>query len=97
MADSTSKARSLMNRDSSWLRASASGLGDASVPFPYDVHALFFSGDAITIENELHKAFADRRVNFMLGTLHRMGCSRCSGRRSGTLRRGARRAARSSA
>jgi hypothetical protein len=69
----------------------------ASVPFPYDVHALFFSGDAITIENELHKAFADRRVNFMLGTLHRMGCSRCSGRRSGTLRRGARRAARSSA
>ena len=38
-------------------------LGDASVPFHFDVHALFFSEDAITLENELHKAFADRRVN----------------------------------
>jgi hypothetical protein len=38
-------------------------LGDASVPFRYDVHALFFSDDAIDLENELHKAFADRRVN----------------------------------
>lgn len=38
-------------------------LGDASVPFRYDVHALYFSDDAITLENELHKAFSDRRVN----------------------------------
>ena len=38
-------------------------LGDASVPFPFDIHALFFSDDAVTLENELHKAFADRRVN----------------------------------
>ena len=38
-------------------------LGDASVPFPFDVHALFFSEDAVTVENELHHAFADRRVN----------------------------------
>ena len=38
-------------------------LGDASVPFLYDTHALFFSDDAITLENELHKAFAHRRVN----------------------------------
>ena len=38
-------------------------LGDASVPFLYDTHALFFSEDAISLENELHKAFADRRVN----------------------------------
>jgi hypothetical protein len=38
-------------------------LGDASVPFLYDTHALFFSDDAITLENELHKAFAGRRVN----------------------------------
>lgn len=38
-------------------------LGDASVPFRYDVHALFFSDDAVALENELHKAFADRRVN----------------------------------
>jgi hypothetical protein len=40
-------------------------LGDASVPFRYDVHALFFSEDAIALENELHKAFAHRRVNFV--------------------------------
>ncbi len=38
-------------------------LGDASVPFPYDVHDLYFSDDAITLENELHRAFAFRRVN----------------------------------
>ena len=40
-------------------------LGDASVPFRYDVHALFFSDDAVTLENELHKVFADRRVNLV--------------------------------
>jgi hypothetical protein len=40
-------------------------LGDASVPFRYDVHALFFSEDAVTLEAELHRAFADRRVNFV--------------------------------
>lgn len=40
-------------------------LGDASVPFRYDIHALFFSEDAIALEGELHKAFADRRVNFV--------------------------------
>jgi hypothetical protein len=40
-------------------------LGDASVPFRYDVHALFFSEDAIALESELHKAFAHRRVNFV--------------------------------
>jgi len=38
-------------------------LGDASVPFPFDVHALFFSEDAVAVEAELHRAFADRRVN----------------------------------
>ncbi len=38
-------------------------LGDASVPFPFDVHALFFSADAVTLENELHHAFASMRVN----------------------------------
>ncbi|MCY7413274.1 MAG: DUF4041 domain-containing protein [Salinibacterium sp.] len=40
-------------------------LGDASVPFRYDVHALFFSDDAVTLENELHQAFAERRVNLV--------------------------------
>jgi hypothetical protein len=38
-------------------------LGDASVPFPFDVHALYFSDDAVTLENELHNAFGDRRLN----------------------------------
>ena len=40
-------------------------LGDASVPFRYDVHAIHFSDDAVTLEHELHKTFADRRVNFI--------------------------------
>ena len=38
-------------------------LGDASVPFRFDVHALFFAEDAVTIENEMHSRLADRRVN----------------------------------
>ena len=38
-------------------------LGDASVPFPFDVHALYFSEDAVTLEAELHRAFATMRVN----------------------------------
>jgi len=38
-------------------------LGDASVPFRYDVHALFFSEDAVGIETELHRRFAARRIN----------------------------------
>ncbi|WP_414638432.1 GIY-YIG nuclease family protein [Actinophytocola sp.] len=38
-------------------------LGDASVPFPFDIHLLRFSEDAVALENELHKLFADRRMN----------------------------------
>ncbi|WP_350246550.1 GIY-YIG nuclease family protein [Rhodococcus sp. D-6] len=38
-------------------------LGDASVPFRFDVHALFFSEDAVTVEAELHETFSERRVN----------------------------------
>lgn len=38
-------------------------LGDASVPFRFDVHALFFSDDAVSIETMLHQAFADQRLN----------------------------------
>ena len=38
-------------------------LGGASVPFPFDVHALFFSADAVTLETELHHVFAPLRVN----------------------------------
>ena len=40
-------------------------LGDASVPFDFDVHALIFSDDAPKLENALHKAFADRRLNMI--------------------------------
>ncbi len=38
-------------------------LGDASVPFKFDIHALVFSSDAVALENHLHRALADRRVN----------------------------------
>lgn len=38
-------------------------LGDASVPFKFDVHALFFSKDAVTIESEMHSRLASKRVN----------------------------------
>ena len=40
-------------------------LGDASVPFHYDVHALIFSDDAVGLETSLHHALADSRVNFV--------------------------------
>jgi hypothetical protein len=38
-------------------------LGDASVPFRFDVHALFFSDDAVGIESRMHQRLADRRIN----------------------------------
>ncbi len=38
-------------------------LGDASVPFRFDVHALFFSEDAVSLEADLHAHFRSRRVN----------------------------------
>lgn len=38
-------------------------LGDASVPFPFDVHAMIYSEDAPALENALHKHFENRRVN----------------------------------
>jgi hypothetical protein len=38
-------------------------LGGASVPFRFDVHALFFSEDAVTLETQLHENFAGRAVN----------------------------------
>ncbi|MFD1719670.1 DUF4041 domain-containing protein [Georgenia deserti] len=40
-------------------------LGDASVPFRFDVHALFFADDAVGIESELHRRMADKRVNLI--------------------------------
>lgn len=40
-----------------------SELGNASVPFEFDIHALIMSEDAPKLENELHKLFMDHRVN----------------------------------
>lgn len=40
-------------------------LGDASVPFRFDVHAIFFSEDAVSLESELHKQFSALRVNWV--------------------------------
>lgn len=38
-------------------------LGNASVPFPFDVHGLIFSDDAVGLEHDLHTIFSDNRVN----------------------------------
>lgn len=38
-------------------------LSSASVPFPFDVHAMCYSDDAPALEHALHKRFSDRRVN----------------------------------
>jgi hypothetical protein len=38
-------------------------LSDASVPFNFDVHAMFFSEDAYGIEAEMHRRLAEKRVN----------------------------------
>jgi len=40
-------------------------LGDASVPFPFDVHAIIYAEDAPGLENRLHRAFVERRVNLV--------------------------------
>lgn len=38
-------------------------LGDASVPFGFDTHAMIYSEEAPALENALHREFADRRIN----------------------------------
>lgn len=38
-------------------------LGDASVPFPFDVHSFIFSDDAAALEHQIHTMLNDRRVN----------------------------------
>ncbi|KAA5835214.1 DUF4041 domain-containing protein [Saccharopolyspora hirsuta] len=40
-------------------------LGDASVPFKFDTHALFFSADAVALETTLHQKLARKRVNLV--------------------------------
>jgi hypothetical protein len=38
-------------------------LGDASVPFPFDVHMMIACKNAPTLESELHKRFSKQRLN----------------------------------
>lgn len=38
-------------------------LGDASVPFGFDTHAMIYSDEAPALEAALHREFADRRIN----------------------------------
>ena len=38
-------------------------LGDASVPFAFDVHAMIYSDDAPSLESHLHKVFNENQVN----------------------------------
>ncbi|MGX1309326.1 hypothetical protein AB7M35_004084 [Amorphus suaedae] len=38
-------------------------LGDASVPFSFDTHAMIYSDEAPALEAALHRNFADRRIN----------------------------------
>ncbi len=38
-------------------------LGDASVPFPFDVHAMIYCEDAPKLETELHRFFVQNQVN----------------------------------
>ncbi len=40
-------------------------LGDASVPFGFDVHAMLYSDDAPRLEGELHQLLEDKRVNLV--------------------------------
>lgn len=42
-----------------------SELSSASVPFPFDVHAMIFSEDAPGLETTLHQYFDEKRVNRM--------------------------------
>lgn len=42
-------------------------LGDASVPFPFDVHAMIFSEDAPALETALHQAFEGEKTNLVNG------------------------------
>jgi len=40
-------------------------LGDASVPFPFDIHAMIYSENAPELETGLHEHFWDKRLNWV--------------------------------
>jgi hypothetical protein len=40
-------------------------LGDASVPFEFDVHGIIYSENAPELENSLHRKFEAHRINLV--------------------------------
>ncbi|NBH82855.1 GIY-YIG nuclease family protein [bacterium C-53] len=38
-------------------------LGNASVPFKFDVHSFIFSDDAVSLEKKLHETLSHKRIN----------------------------------
>ena len=40
-------------------------LGDASVPFSYDIHAIIYADNAPELENKIHKRFENNRLNLV--------------------------------
>ncbi|ABR34461.1 DUF4041 domain-containing protein [Clostridium beijerinckii] len=42
-------------------------LGNASVPFKFDVHAMIFSDDAPKLESAIHRAFESKKINVVNG------------------------------
>ena len=40
-------------------------LGDSSVPFSFDVHAMIYSDDAPSLEKKLHDHFENTRINLV--------------------------------
>lgn len=42
-------------------------LSDASVPFKFDIHAIIFSADAVSLEKQLHQELDSHRVNKVNG------------------------------
>jgi len=40
-------------------------LGDASVPFRFDIHAMIYSENAPELENKLHQVFSEKKVNMV--------------------------------
>jgi|TARA_B110000090_G_scaffold147975_1_gene162379 hypothetical protein len=40
-------------------------LGDASVPFKFDIHAMIYSEEAPILEKELHRKFEEKKVNML--------------------------------
>jgi len=46
-------------------------LGGASVPFPFDLHAMLYSDNAPELENSMHQLLAERRMNLINPSVHK--------------------------